>query len=268
MRAHDALHNRQRLLRRVAGFFAPVGRHHGVPPHIGRRFSARGFFRADKAGGEIRNSIHIFEIEYVIVGVFGEPINVVVLGRPARFAAPAEIVSPNNLVDAVFGPAENLFQQQAATRGFAPIDMKKQTAVGAQYPSRFDKPRTQKTLVIGERIVVTRFADNLAAIAATAESDSIRGFVVARAPHPQTFARLPPPGVKRRIDINERDRGGSHPPQMRQVVAGQNPTAAHPSYWQASQSGSSIAHAAAATAFRPPARVVYFSVEDAPSERK
>ena len=62
MRAQDA----ERLLRRVTRFFFSGRAHDRVPPHVGRRLSARGFLRPDEPGRHVRDAVDFVVVEACI----------------------------------------------------------------------------------------------------------------------------------------------------------------------------------------------------------
>ena len=216
MHLHDAPQNRQRLLRRVAGFFFAAGRHYGLPPSVGRGFAARGFFFAHQVGRHVGDAVYGVVVEGVMPRVFGEPVDVVVLARPAALAATAEVVGPDDLVDAVLAAAEDLLEQQAAGRRLPPIDVKEQAAVAGQNAVCLLQARAQKAQIVVEAVAVARLVQGGGAVAVAAEAGAVAGAVSVRF---DALAALHFAGVEGRVYVDERHRCVRHFGEQRQVVA-------------------------------------------------
>ena len=149
---------------------------------------------------------------------------------------------------------------------------------------RFFQSRTQEGGVIGEGIGICRFADSCGLVLSSAELIA----VLSGRLHFDAGALLNFAGVKRRVNVDERDGIRFHFAENREIVAEINFSArmhfASAIYWQASHSGSSMPHdgfaplpTAAApflispfgeTAFNSPVCAVYFSGSEAPKERR
>lgn len=123
--AHDAIDDRQRLLRRVARLFTAARTDDRVPPGIGRRLAARRLLRPDEAGSHAGNAVDVVIPIGVVRRVFGVPENVVVLRRPSPRRACAVVIRPHNFVDKRLAP-EDRIEQHLAVVHLAVVDVKEE----------------------------------------------------------------------------------------------------------------------------------------------
>jgi len=184
--SNDALEDAEWLLGGVAGLFFAGGGDDGVPPDIGGGFAAGGFFRADQAGGHVRDAVGCAKVEGVVGGVFRVPEDVVVLGGPALGAACAVVVRPDDFVleagsasPAIAG--KDFVEQDFAVVDFARVDVEEEGTGGGEDAMRFEEAWAQETEVVVEGIGVGVcrgcFVELDRAVALATEAGTVAGVV-------------------------------------------------------------------------------------------
>jgi hypothetical protein len=150
-----------------------------------------------------------------MLGVFGIPQDVVVLGRPFFGRTPAVIVGPDDLVEKAL-PAEDLIQHDLAVMHLAVIDVEVQAAVRLEHPVSLLHARGEEGQEIVKVIGVTLRTelDRLVALALEAHPVAVRAALGA-----DLGARLGLAGVEGRVDVDQVDRLRGQGLQDGQVIA-------------------------------------------------
>ena len=140
-------------MRRVASPLAPICRHDGKPPGIGRELATRSFVRADQAWGHVGDPVDIFDIEGPFGG-FRVPQDVVVLFRPAVTRPAAVVVGPDDLVQEPLGP-EQLVEQEPGVVGGVKIEVEVDRSCRSQHSVDLGEALVQERQVLREGHVVS-----------------------------------------------------------------------------------------------------------------
>src|SRR5262249_43969853 len=143
--------NAERLLRGVAELFFAGRADNRMPPRVGRKLSARSFFRTDETWRHVGNPIDRICVEEIVPNILGIKKNVVVLRRPLARRARPVVVGPNNLVQEIFA-AEDLVEQNLAVMHLAVIDVKVETSRSFENPLRMFETGAEKTKIVVEAV--------------------------------------------------------------------------------------------------------------------
>ena len=181
-------------------------------------FAAGGFFGADQAGGHIWNAVDGVVVEGVVIGVFGVPQDVVVLGGPARFGAAAVIVGPDDFVDEGIA-AKYFVQHYLAIVDFPVVDVEEQAAVVIQQTVGFGHAGTEEADVVVEIVGVPAVADDMGTVAAALETGAV---AVGVGRDLDASAGLGFAGVEGRVNVDELERAIGQGGQDIKIVAKYN----------------------------------------------
>lgn len=174
----------------------------GVPPDIGGSLAPSGLFGANEARGHIRDTIHNIVIERIVLGVFGVPEDVVMLGTPPALGSGPVVVGPDDFVDEG-SSAKDTVNHYLAVMDFAVIKVEEQGTLRFQNSVGLTETRLEKTQKIIEGVIVSPRA--------LCHAGSV--FRV------KSGALLCPSCIERRVDVNQVHTFGRKGAENIQIVA-------------------------------------------------
>lgn len=149
----DAVDHAEGFLGGVAGFLGAVGGHDGVPPGVGGEFAAGGFFGTYQPGSHVGDALDGVDVEGVVLGVFGVPEDVIVLGRPFFTRTGAVVVCPDDLVEERLAAKDGV-EENFTVVDLAVVDVEVEAAVGLEQAVRFGQAGLEKSQVVVEDVGV------------------------------------------------------------------------------------------------------------------
>ena len=215
MHLDDALEDAERLLRRIAGLFLAGRADDRVPPRVGRRLAARGLLRRPPGRAPCTECGRPRRGGRCSPSGAASTRGCCRAWRATASCARAVVVRPDDLVLEALA-AEDLVEQHLHVVHLAVVEVHEQAALRRQQPLRFAQARLEEAEVVVERVGVAARGEPLGAIALALESGAVAVGIARRC---QRGPPLDPPGVERRVDVDQLERPVGKAAQNLDIVA-------------------------------------------------